>query len=605
VYLISKTAPAGSQTAAGIGFPLRLGGCLLTVAAVVLDFADAARNEPALRLTVHALCVVLPVGLGLFRLAKRKDDRFAILLVAAGLGWSVVTFAQSTNSTLYSVGRVGAWLIEAVIVYLLLAFPDGRLHSRTERRLFGATIALLVGLYLPTALLAQYPEPAPSAICSGDCPSNAFLVTHAAESVVNDVIRPLREVATFLLFAAVAWVLVQRARQGAPLVRRMLVPVAVVAVFRALALGTYDALRTRHHESGAARVVGVIYLLSLALVTISFVIGLLLRRLFVADALQRLTRRLRPHASAADLREALAESLEDPSLEVVYWLRGDPGRWVDETGWPVKAPVADESRVVTEVEAEGLRMAAIVHDRALSQDPALVQAAASYALTALENDRLIGQLRGSLEELSESRARVVAVGDRERRRIERDLHDGAQQRLVALRVRLGLVADRIEGNSPAGAEAVRALEGAVDETLDEVRSFARGIYPALLAERGLSEALRAVGRSAQIPTIVDAAAIGRYAPEVEATVYFACTEALQNAAKHAEGASGVTIVLAHNPHLRFEVSDDGGGFDPRTVAPGAGITNLRDRLAAVGGELHVDSTPGRGTRISGVIPADD
>ena len=138
-----------------------------------------------------------------------------------------------------------------------------------------------------------------------------------------------------------------------------------------------------------------------------------------------------------------------------------------------------------------------------------------------------------------------------------------------------------------------------------MRSFARGIYPALLAERGLSEALRAVGRSAQIPTIVDAAAIGRYAPEVEATVYFACTEALQNAAKHAEGASGVTIVLAHNPHLRFEVSDDGGGFDPRTVAPGAGITNLRDRLAAVGGELHVDSTPGRGTRISGVIPADD
>jgi signal transduction histidine kinase len=288
----------------------------------------------------------------------------------------------------------------------------------------------------------------------------------------------------------------------------------------------------------------------------------------------------------------------------VYWLRRDTAQWVDETGWPVTAPEAAEGRAVTEVTADGRRIAAIVHDEALAQDPALVQGAASYALTALENDRLVGQLRTSLEELSQSRTRIAAVGDRERRRIERDLHDGAQQRLVALRVRLGLVADRLDGDAPASADAVRELEGQVDETIDEVRSFARGIYPSLLAERGLTEALRAAGRSAPLPTIVDAASIGRYPPEIEATVYFSCMEALQNAAKHAEGATGVTIALAHNPHLRFVVSDDGSGFDPSHANGGAGITNMRDRLAAVGGDLHVESSPGHGTRISGVIPAE-
>jgi signal transduction histidine kinase len=197
------------------------------------------------------------------------------------------------------------------------------------------------------------------------------------------------------------------------------------------------------------------------------------------------------------------------------------------------------------------------------------------------------------------------VGDRERRRIERDLHDGAQQRLVALRIRLGMVAERLDTRSPIDADAIRELEHEVDGTIDEVRSFARGIYPSLLAERGLTEALRAAGRSAPLPTIVDAATIGRYPPELEATVYFSCMEALQNAAKHAHGASGVTITLNHNPHLRFVVSDDGDGFDPEHNGAGAGLTNLRDRLAAVGGELHVDSAPGRGTRISGSIPTDD
>jgi signal transduction histidine kinase len=275
---------------------------------------------------------------------------------------------------------------------------------------------------------------------------------------------------------------------------------------------------------------------------------------------------------------------------------------VDENGWPITLPEAQNGRWVTHVEVERRRIAAIVHDVELSHDPALVQAATTYAFTALENERLIGQLSSSLEELSESRARIVAVADRERRKIERDLHDGAQQRLVALQIKLELIAERLDDSAPTSADAVRALELEVDATIDEVRAFARGVYPALLVERGLSEALRAAGRSAAIPTVVDAARIRRYRPEIEATVYFACMEALQNVAKHAHGVAGVSIRLSDERGLRFEVSDDGAGFDPAGNGAGAGLTNMRDRLAAVGGGLQVESAPGGGTRVIGVIP---
>jgi signal transduction histidine kinase len=485
----------------------------------------------------------------------------------------------------------------------MLAFPWGRLTTAIERRLTWAAVTVAGVLYLPTALVVQaYPEPNPFASCGTDCPPNALAVTDSTPAVVTDFVRPLREIVTVLLFAGVAIVLTRRARSGSPLLGRAVAPVAAVAICRALVLPVYFSFRAADTASAAADVLGWIWMLSLAAVTVCFAVGLLRQRLFVAKALQRLTLELTTHADARELQTTMARALEDPSLRILYWVQGDPGRWVDETGWPVKWPENEPGRAVTEVASGDRRVAAIVHDVALSQDPALVQAASSYALTALENDRLVGRLHASLRELSESRARIVSVADGERRKIERDLHDGAQQRLVALQIKLELMAERLQDVSPDSASAIRDLEDDVDVTIDEMRALARGVYPSLLAERGLSEALRAAGRGASVPTMVDAAGIGRYSPEVEATVYFACMEALQNVAKHANGASGVSISVSQNERLRFEVRDDGKGFDARNAAYGAGLTNLRDRLAAVGGDLDVESAPGLGTRIAGVIP---
>ena len=229
---------------------------------------------------------------------------------------------------------------------------------------------------------------------------------------------------------------------------------------------------------------------------------------------------------------------------------------------------------------------------------------------ALSNARLDSALSASLEELTRqadqlraSRARVVAAADAERRRIERDLHDGAQQHLVGLIVNLRL-ARELADSDPAGAQAVLAdMTGEVQIALDDFRDLARGIYPPLLAERGLVDGLRAALPRVPIKVRLEPTGIGRYPPEVEATVYFCCLEALQNAGKYAgAGAKARLHLWEEEGGLRFEVADDGAGFDARAPARGAGLTNMEDRVGALGGHLSVHSSPGDGTRVGGVVP---
>jgi signal transduction histidine kinase len=242
-------------------------------------------------------------------------------------------------------------------------------------------------------------------------------------------------------------------------------------------------------------------------------------------------------------------------------------------------------------------------------DSALAELARQVAL-ALRNARLDSDLQASLEklrrqadELRLSRARVVAAADDERRRIERDLHDGAQQHLVALEANLGAVSALIESDPERAQAILGELRAAVREAMQDFRDLAHGIYPPLLQDRGLSEALANAVRRASIAARLDATTVSRYDPEVEATVYFCCVEALQNAAKYAGDTARATIRLwEQEGGLRFEVADDGPGLDPARTTLGAGLTNMRDRLEAVGGDLLIDSSLGRGTRVGGTIP---
>ncbi|HLQ54343.1 MAG TPA: histidine kinase [Streptosporangiaceae bacterium] len=220
--------------------------------------------------------------------------------------------------------------------------------------------------------------------------------------------------------------------------------------------------------------------------------------------------------------------------------------------------------------------------------------------TALQTS--LDELRRQADELRRSRARIVASGDAERRRVERNLHDGAQQHLVAMAVNLRIARDIIADDPPAAAEMLDQLADDVKDTIRELRELAHGIYPPLLADSGLGEAMRAAGNRSPLPVAVSAEGIGRYTPEIEAAVYFCCLEALQNAAKHAPQARVQVRLWEESGGLLFSVADDGPGFDAEAARGGHGFVNMADRLGAIGGTVRWESQPGHSSRVLGSVP---
>jgi signal transduction histidine kinase len=575
---------------------------MCVVAAVVTTTGSSSQYD-WLEGIARAAMVGVPIAVGLFARRRPPFERFGTMLIGLGVLWFVATLSGSRDEVLYSVGRIAAWSAEAALVYVVLAFPTGRLPERADRLLAGAAALVVVVLYLPSALLVDaYPLPSPPTTCHTGCRQNAFMVVSEQPAFVDDILRPLREFLTAALFAAVTVRLGMRIRRATPLVRRTLTPVLAVAIARMVILVVATIGRRVAPQSQLIEVCVWLIAFTLPAMALAFLVGLGRWWLFTAAAIQRLATSLRGHARPDELRAALADAFDDPTLEIAYWLDDDGGKWVDADGSTVHPPPAGSARCLTEVDDGERRVAAIIHDAALRDDQAFIATATSYALMTLDHQRLSLQAATLVSEVHESRARIQATADDERRRIERDIHDGAQQRLVALRINLELAAEQTEPDDPARAQVLRELGSDVDTAIDEVRSLARGIYPGVLADRGLVAALRSAARQAALPTSVLAAGVDRYSREIETAAYFCCLEALQNAGKHAHGATAAVVELSDHGVLRVEVRDDGAGFDAATVSPGAGFVNMRDRLAAVDGELATISSPGHGTRVIVTIP---
>jgi signal transduction histidine kinase len=578
-------------------------GLGLSAMAMAIALSTPGPGDRALAAVGRALVVAVPVGVGVWAWRRRPDDRFGRLLVAAGFVWFLPTLAESSNDVVYSAGRVGAWLAEPVLVFVMLAFPSGRLMSRLERGVVWAAVSTVALLYLPSALIVErYPQPVPYTSCRLDCPDNAFMLLDAQPDFVDAWLLPVRDLIAVLVFVAVLLLLARRIRRSTKLMRRALVPVLAIALLRAAVFIVYVPLRQASPESPILDPLGWIYLLCLPGMAVGFLVGLVRSQLEAGEALQRLAVQLRDHPGPGQVTSMLRRAMDDPSLELAFWVDGRMG-WVDADGRRVQLPERGSGRCMTEVTDGAGRVAAVIHDVALRDQQEYVDAAASLAGTALENQRLVAQVDASLQELSESRARIQAAADSERRRIERDLHDGAQQRLVALRIRLELAAETVRDEPGRGAGLMRELGVEAQEALEEVRLLAHGVYPSLLTDKGLGEALRALGRRSLLPTSVETQAIGRYSAEIESTVYFCCLEAIQNADKHAGARCAVSISLSDDGgELRFEVSDDGAGFAAGAFDSGNGFTNMHDRVAAVRGTLTIQSAPGGGTVVAGAIP---
>ncbi|MCW2954160.1 MAG: integral rane sensor signal transduction histidine kinase [Conexibacter sp.] len=543
------------------------------------------------------------VAAGLLTWKLRPQSPLGALFVASGFVFAATTLLASSDPALFTLGRIAWALLVLVLIYVLLVFPHGTLEGRAARSTFGAAVGATVLLWTPLVLGGRdLPIGAVLTRCSGSCPQNPFRVGelgHAANVALADA-AALATSATLLAVAAVV-LLHLRAVDGLP--RQALLPVFACVLTWVLAVGASNLMRTVGGDEPVALAIGWVGVTAGVGVPYAMLLGQLRGRMFARGALRAALPGIARHDDEGqDVRSVLADVLGDPSLELRFWAPA-VAAYVDERGRP--AALRDlGGRAVTEIHSGEAPVAAIVHAETLEEAPGLVRAAGESALLALENAGLEARLRASAKELRESRARIVAAGSAERRRIERDLHDGAQNRLVGVRVKLGLAADRAAAlDAEELHHTLEQLGGEVQEALDSVRTIAHGLYPPLLASHGLGEALAAEAERATGSVRVVAGAVGRSAADVEAAVYFVCLEAIQNASKHGGPAAAVTVRLRRDgARLAFSVADDGAGFDRRAVPPGAGLTNARDRIAAVGGEADVGSAPGRGTTVSGTVP---
>jgi signal transduction histidine kinase len=540
------------------------------------------------------------VGTGLVAWGRRPQSRVGLLLVAAGFVWLLGDPAHTDSPPLAR--SIGLWLENlpfALLFHAVLTFPSGRIRAWTQRGVLAA--AYLVTIALPFGLLVTcVPDVA------SDCNYGvAWLSWFPSKNASHDISRvfdysSLTVVAAILVLVVHAWL------SARPAARRVLSPLYLGSaallgflLFDIAILADPPMIRISQGSffSVFQTTIRIQHVLVIA-VPLAFLFGLLRVRLArggVGDLLVELGAAPAP----GRLRDALAHTLGDPSLELVFWLP-ESQCYVDTGGKTVVLPAEDGKRAVSVLGDRREPLAAVIHDAALLEEPELVNAVGTAARLTLENERLQAQLRAQLQDVRDSRARIVAAGDEERRKVERDLHDGAQQRLLGLLLALRLAHERA-GTDSEGELAVMLADAGreLEDALTELRNLAQGIHPAVLTDEGLAAAIDTLAARAPLPVVIDVAG-ERFPPAVEATAYFVVAEALTNAIKHAQASKLAICVASADGLLMVEVTDDGvGGADPHT---GSGLRGLADRVAAVDGELVISAVSGNGTRVRAVIP---
>jgi signal transduction histidine kinase len=527
------------------------------------------------------------VASGLIAWERRPENVTGKVMVATGLVWFAHELVWAKAPLPWTLGQLLESTYLLGVGFLLVSFPDGRLHTAAERWVV-RTAVLIVGPLQVAWLLLGYGD---ARGC--DCPVNVMQVADAPAA--SETIVRLQQWLGAGLAVATIVVVARRWRAASPSRRLAIAPVLVTgAITFALIIPwtVNDALDEPLDDWPDVAVQ-----LALATVPVAFLVGVLrtrLARAAVADLVVALGGQVAP----GTLRAALARALRDPSLTVAYWL-AESERFVDADGRPVTLP-DDTDRAVTPLRREGRQIAALVHDPALSDEPELVASVGAAAGLALENERLQAELRARLEELRASRARIVEAAQDERRRIERDLHDGTQQRLVSIAMTLGLTDSRLERDPSAARSLLDEARASLTDALRELRELSQGIHPGILNERGLRAALEELAYGARLPLELDVGLSERLPDRVEAAAYYVVSEALTNIAKHAQASAVRIRVQRTHGRAVVEIADDGVGGAER--ARGSGLRGLADRVDALGGRLHVESPPGRGTVVHAEIP---
>ena len=531
----------------------------------------------------------LMIGCGLLAAAARPRQPVGDRLVLAGFLWFIGTFMGADDPLAHAIGFAFGGYHNLVLVWLALSFPAARPATRP------ATVVLLVVALLFVAqtvarLVVSTPDMLGVTLVDPDVALQAVLwidVSRAASIVLAGIL---------MVVALLRTRDPERSFVGPVLAAGAAVAIASVsnARFALTTLGFFPAL-------GDDVVIPLEWAFNVVRVTIPLAILLgVLRIRGARAAIAEAVTEVGGTPSVATLRSALATALRDPGLRIMRWDRVS-GRYVDSSDGDVsEAELArlqvDPSLAVVRVGDGPDPLAIIVIDRSLAEDPSLVDAGVALTRLVVRNEQQSLRIQGQLAEVRASRVRIVAAADVERQRIERDLHDGLQQRMVALAMQLRAA----ENDPPARAEALRAGSAEVLGLLDDVRELARGIHPAVLTEAGLGAAIRAAADRSPVPAEIDLDLSGRGTPAAQATAYYVVSEGLANVAKHASDATAVWVrAREEDGWLRIVVEDDGPGGADRD---GHGLAGLADRVAALDGRFTVGPRPGGGTTIVAEVP---
>jgi signal transduction histidine kinase len=522
------------------------------------------------------------LGAGVLAWTEARTRRLGLLAIAAGVVWFAPDWDgwEGGPALVRSLGALAMPLFIALLFHLVLASPLGRLRSRFTRGAVGGAYLVAGAVSVGRAL---FRDPFLDPYCWRNCIDNSFLVHPdlGLTRTLDAVWLRLALALGLLLVAICGWRLLTAT---AP-TRRVLWPALVPGMLAGAAEAAYAlALLRTPLEDPRSTGFSSIFLarsLSLALLGAGLAWGVLRARR-TRVAVSRLATELGEAPPPGTLRATLAAGVGDPELEVAYWLPGSR-RFVDGVGKPMDPPAPGHGRAVTRIVREGRQVAVVVHDAALLDWPGVEREIGSAARLAVENERLQAEVLAQLDALRASRARIVETGDAERRRLERDLHDGAQQRLLALSYELRLAGANAEADGDS--ELVTVLASAAeqaDTALGELRELAQGIYPAILTEAGLGPALTTLAEDAALPVELGDVTSARYPPAVETTTYVTIAEAIDDAATR--GATFVSVGVAREgDRLVVKVRDDGARRSSQLV-------QLGDRVGALGGSLDIGPT---------------
>jgi signal transduction histidine kinase len=514
---------------------------------------------------------------GLVTWWQRPTNRLGPLMILTGFSTLATTLSWAGAASAQAIGQALDLLPTVLIVHVFLAFPTGRIRHPLDRILITVGYVAAIGVQLVVIMLGG--PGSPTLLALVDDPAAATLL-HNLELVVLSAVA----------VASVGILVARRRADGRPLRRSLALlidsfAVGLLMIAALLLVGVFGG--------PFFPTVQWISLALLGLAPVAFLARLLdtqLARTAVGDLVLKL------RAEPADLRTPLALALRDPSLSVAYWLPQFDS-WADQDGRPVDLPT--DSRRVTSIDPDGHHSAVLIHDPALRDEPALLDAVTAAAASALDTGRLQAELRASVQELRGSRERVLQAGQKERQRLERDLHDGAQQRLVALSLSLGVLESKLGADADATAGLAKARQE-IAASLVELRDVARGLHPAVLSAHGLAVALESLAARAPLPVRLKVDLDGRLAEAVEVTAYYVVSECLTNIGKHAEATLATVDVMRLDGQVMVEVVDDGrGGADAER---GGGLRGLADRVEALGGRLQVWTPRGRGTRVRAELP---